>query len=337
MLNIGYLGFGKSATRYHIPFVNIRKNMTIKAVYAPIINNEKASQLALDKSIFMESIESFLAIDDIQLVAICTPPASHYDLAMTCLKAGKNILIEKPFCETLKQAEEILSYAKSLNLIAMPFQNRRFDNEMIQVREIISSGILGDIFEIEIHFDRYRPNDNRQKGSYVNGEFYGLGVHLLDKVISLFGSPKHVTYDIKALRKPENPDDVFEIQLFYDRMKATVKSNQLILGEYPVIRIHGNKGSYVKYGMDTQEFWLKQEIMPGDSLFALDNQKGHLTLYQEKEYSFELDVPKGDYGKIYDSLYDTIINRQPKLVSDEETLSTMKILFEGFHQEIQNH
>ncbi|UMX63150.1 Gfo/Idh/MocA family oxidoreductase [Klebsiella pneumoniae] len=52
-------------------------------------------------------------------------------------------------------------------------------------------------------------------GPQQNGEFYGLGVHTPDQIISLFGRPDHVSYDLRSLRNKANPDDTFEAQLFY--------------------------------------------------------------------------------------------------------------------------
>jgi predicted dehydrogenase len=55
-----------------------------------------------------------------------------------------------------------------------------------------------------------------------------LGVHTLDQIISLFGRPDHVSYDIRSLRNKANPDDTFEAQLFYGNLKAIVKTSHLV-------------------------------------------------------------------------------------------------------------
>ena len=79
--------------------------------------------------------------------------------------------------------------------------------------------------EIESHFDYYRPVAETQPGLPQDGSFYGLGVHTMDQIISLFGRPDHVTYDIRSLRNKANPDDTFEAQLFYGDLKAIVKTS----------------------------------------------------------------------------------------------------------------
>ncbi len=70
-----------------------------------------------------------------------------------------------------------------------PYQNRRFDSCFLTTKKVIESGKLGELVEIESHFDNYRPLAETNPGGPQNGEFYGLGVHTPDQIISLFGRP----------------------------------------------------------------------------------------------------------------------------------------------------
>lgn len=334
MLNIGFIGFGKSATRYHIPYLLKRKDrIEVKKVYSSVFDDQLVENLGLQNTTFCENLEELLEATDIEMVSICTPPTTHYELAMKALIAGKHVLVEKPFCSTVKEAESLLEYASEHNLVVMPYQNRRFDSEMIAAREAIVSGELGDIFEVEFHFDRFRPEDERPQGTVYDGEFYGLGIHLLDKAISLFGLPEKVFYDIRTLRKTENPDDTFEMQLFYKDKKIILKVNQLIATEYPCLRINGKSGSFIKYGMDVQETYLKKGILPDQQGFAVDQEKIVLKTYDgEALTEQELATPIGDYGMVYDSMYNSIKHGKEKLVSDAETIANIEILSAGIKQ-----
>ncbi|WP_337121507.1 Gfo/Idh/MocA family oxidoreductase, partial [Staphylococcus aureus] len=95
-----------------------------------------------------------------------------------------------------------------------------------------------------------------------------------DQIISLFGRPDHVAYDIRSLRNKTNPDDTFEAQLFYGDLKAIVKTSHLVKIDYPKFIVHGKKGSFIKYGIDQQETSLKANIMPGEPGFAADDSVG---------------------------------------------------------------
>lgn len=335
MLNIGFVGFGKSATRYHIPYLLTRKDkINIKKIYSPLVDSNLIESLGLQETIFCETLEELLESTDIEMISICTPPTTHYELAMKALVAGKHVLVEKPFCSTVTEAKKLLEYANAHNLTVMPYQNRRFDSEMIAAREVIASGELGEIFEAEFHFDRFRPDDERPQGTVYDGEFYGLGIHLLDKAISLFGLPEKVFYDIRTLRKSGNPDDTFEMQLFYKNKKIILKVNQLIAAEYPTLKINGKSGSFIKFGMDVQETYLKAGVLPNQSGFAEDQEKITLKIYDgENLIERTLPAPIGDYGLVYDNLYQVIKNGAEKLVSDAETIANIEILAAGIEQE----
>ncbi|MCM3151304.1 Gfo/Idh/MocA family oxidoreductase [Priestia megaterium] len=218
----------------------------------------------------------------------------------------------------------------------MPYQNRRFDSDYLTLVQVLKSEQIGEVIEVEIHFDRFRPVDERPAGTKVDGEFYGLGIHLLDKVLALFGIPEQVFYDIRTMRKLENSDDAFEMQLIYSTKKVILKVNQLILGDYPSIRVHGRNGSFIKYGMDQQETCLKAGIMPGEPHFGEDQEEAYGTLrYVENDEVITQFVPTvtGNYGSVYDAMYQTIKHGAEKLVSDEEIKMNIHILQNGIAEE----
>lgn len=156
----------------------------------------------------------------------------------------------------------------------------------------------------------------------------------MDQIISLFGRPDHVSYDLRSLRNKANPDDTFEAQLFYGDLKAIVKTSHLVQIDYPKFIVHGHKGSFVKYGIDQQETSLKANIMPGDAGFGADDSVGQLVYINEAGVEVREEVPleTGDYGRVYDALYDTLVNGQPNYVKESEVLTNMEILQRGFEQ-----
>ncbi|MHC5791944.1 NAD(P)-dependent oxidoreductase, partial [Streptococcus pyogenes] len=68
-----------------------------------------------------------------------------------------NTLVEKPFTETAAEAKELFDLAKQKGVFLQAYQNRRFDTDFLTVQKVINSGVLGDILEVEMHFDYFRP------------------------------------------------------------------------------------------------------------------------------------------------------------------------------------
>ncbi|HHG8770746.1 TPA: oxidoreductase [Raoultella planticola] len=333
-LHCAFIGFGKSTTRYHLPYVLHRKHRWhVAHIYRRSAKpEEQAPQYSHIR--FTSDLDEVLNDPQVRLVIVCTHADSHFTYAKRALEAGKNVLVEKPFTSTLAEAKTLFALAKRKGLTVTPYQNRRFDSCFLTTKKVIESGKLGEIVEVESHFDLYRPVAETQPGLPQDGAFYGLGVHTMDQIISLFGRPDRVVYDIRSLRNKANPDDTFEAQLFYGDLKAIVKTSHLVKLEYPKFIVHGHKGSFIKYGIDRQETSLKANIMPGEAGFAADDSVGVLEYVDENGVSVreEIRVEPGDYGRVYDSLYETLVNGQQNYVKESDVLTNMEILERGFEQ-----
>ena len=333
-LHCAFIGFGKSTTRYHLPYVLHRKaDWHVAHIYRRSPKpDEQAPQYAHIH--FTSELDDILNDPQVKLVVVCTHADSHFEYAKKVLEAGNNVLVEKPFTPTLAEAKELFALAKNKGLTISPYQNRRFDSCFLTTKKVIESGKLGQIVEIESHFDNYRPVDAGQPGLPQDGVFYGLGVHTLDQIIALFGRPQQVSYDIRHLRNKANPDDTFEAQLFYGDLKAIVKSSHLVKLAYPKFIVHGHKGSFIKYGIDQQETSLKANIMPGEPGFGADNSVGLLEYVDDDGNTVreEVMIETGDYGRVYDALYDTLVNGRENFVSESDALTNMEILERGFAQ-----
>ncbi|MGJ7743905.1 oxidoreductase [Escherichia coli] len=304
VINCAFIGFGKSTTRYHLPYVLNRKDSWhVAHIFRRHAKPEEQAPI-YSHIHFTSDLDEVLNDPDVKLVVVCTHADSHFEYAKRALEAGKNVLVEKPFTPTLAQAKELFALAKSKGLTVTPYQNRRFDSCFLTAKKAIESGKLGEIVEVESHFDYYRPVAETKPGLPQDGAFYGLGVHTMDQIISLFGRPDHVAYDIRSLRNKANPDDTFEAQLFYGDLKAIVKTS------------------------------LKANIMPGEPGFAADDSVGVLEYVNDEGVTVreEMKPEMGDYGRVYDALYQTITHGAPNYVKESEVLTNLEILERGFEQ-----
>lgn len=333
MLKIGYIGNGKSTNRYHVPFVLQRKNIMVKTIYQRNAKNEKWDRI--EGVNYTTDLNELLNDPEIQLIVICTTHSSHFQYAKMVLEANKHCLVEKPFMETSEQAREIFSLAKEKNLIVQPYQNRRFDSDFLTVQKVIEAGKLGELIEIEMHFDYYRPEVPESITSYdpAASYLYGHGCHTLDQVISYFGKPDKIHYDVRQLLGPGRVNDYFDLDLYYGILKISVKSSYFRIKERPSFVVYGKKGCFVKETKDRQEEHLKAFYMPDNKDFGVDTfaHYGVLTYIDDKGDMHEEKVKSvnGDYGRVYDDLYETIINNKAKTITDEQVLLQMEILETG--------
>ncbi|MDR0899922.1 MAG: oxidoreductase [Lactobacillaceae bacterium] len=342
MLNIAYVGFGKSTNRYHLPYINIRQDkFHVSRIVTPTLNKRPEEQKYWQSAgtIFSTDLQDILDDNSLDLVVVVTPAPQHFEIAKRLLQAGKNVLVDKPMVETPEQIRELAELAKENGLFVMPFQNRRFDSDFLTLRHVLATGYVGRPVQLEVHMDHYRPNPNAADSQNImDGAWYGHGVHLVDQMFSLFGIPNSVSYDLRSTNNPRNKsEDQFDVGLFYDdNFRVTLSSSELVVSKYPKWTLHGTKGSYIKYNIDQQEYDLKAGIMPGTPGFGEDVPQdfGKLTYYNQNNDRIEKFVPtiNGDYGRVYDSVFETLKNSAEKLVSDETMISVIDLLNAGFSE-----
>ncbi len=333
-MTIGYIANGKSTNRYHLYYALERSDkIKVKTIYERNLENTKWERVTGIQ--YTDQLEDLLNDSEIDVVVVCTPPQAHLELAKKVLNAGKHCVVEKPFCQTQQEAKEIFDLAKEKGLIVQCYQNRRFDGDFLTAQKVIESGLLGEIFEMELTFDYYRPSipENEENFSVINSLWYGHGTHSLDQVISYFGKPDKVHYDVRQLLGEGRMNDYFDVDMYYGALKVSVKTSFNRVQPRPSIVVYGRRGMFIKKEKDIQEEQLKNFYMPENANFGEEPRERHgKAMYYDNEGMYhEKRIPteKGDYGKFYDALYETIVFGKEKLVKDEETLLQLKMLEEG--------
>ncbi|WP_019911014.1 Gfo/Idh/MocA family oxidoreductase [Paenibacillus sp. HW567] len=334
MLTIGYIGNGKSTNRYHLPFSMNRDHLKVKAIYAR--NPDKSEWEKAPGVLYTNDIDAIMNDPEIQLIVVCTHIDSHYAYAKMALDHGKHVLVEKPFMLTTDEAVSIFQYAKEKKLIIQCYQNRRYDSDFLTTQKVIESGKLGELLEVEFNYDYYRPETplSVTQFSKFNSYLYGHGVHTVDQAISYFGAPESINYDVRQLLGPGRMNDYFDLDFFYPSLKVSIKSSFFRLKARPSFAVYGKKGVFVKETIDRQEEHLKLFYLPkGHADFGIDlpEHYGIVTyLDDEGKYHEEKVVSeKGDYARVYDDMYQTIVHGKEKVIKDEETVAVMRILEKG--------
>ena len=334
MLHVAYIGNGKSTNRYHIPFALKQGKINVKTIFEHTPKEIREWE-EIPGTTYVSDLAKIWEDPEIQLVIVSTPAQFHYSYAKMALEHGKNVLVEKPFTETSAEARELFALAKERGLLIQCYQNRRYDSDFLTVQKVIESGILGDIIEVEMHFDYFRPEvpESVHTFSRVNSYLYGHGCHTIDQVISYFGMPDNVQYDVRQLLGEGRLNDYFDLDLFYNNMKVSVKSSYYRLVERPSFIVYGKKGSFVKRTKDRQEEHLKSFHMPTNADFGIDlpEHYGVATYVDDAGVYHEEKIVSavGDYSRVYDGLYASIMHGAPKIVKDEETIRQIEILEEG--------
>jgi predicted dehydrogenase len=136
---------------------------------------------------FHTDLGSMLASENIRLAVIASPHHLHAPMTVQCLNAGVNVLVEKPMAITYAQCRQMIDAAQDAGCFLTVFHNRRMDSWFLKAREIIQSGALGELIEIQaaIHNNPAFKNSRtwRSFKASSGGILYDWGAHLMDQIL----------------------------------------------------------------------------------------------------------------------------------------------------------
>jgi scyllo-inositol 2-dehydrogenase (NADP+) len=329
-IRVGVAGYGKAAKFFHIPFLRTLEQYELVSILQRSTDEAKNDFPELT---IARSIDELVQQQDLDLVVITTSNDTHFDFAKKAMLAGKHVVVDKPFTNTLEEATELIRIAKEEGKILSVYQNRRYASDFITMRKLLAEKLLGDIHEFNATYDRYRPEPVqgawREVDKPGSGVLYDLGPHLIDQALTLFGHPSYITADIRKQRPHARVDDFFNIWLDYGFLKVILHSGMLVREQGPRYMIQGTKGSFLKSGEDPQEVRLKAGDLPVGEDWGREPVSSDGILHTEKDGKvIRRTVPTeaGNFGLYYTNLYDTLVNGAPLQEKPEHGYNTIRII-----------
>lgn len=330
-INVGIVGYGFSATTFHIPFFNALPTYNLKK----IVSRQQAP-LALSGVEFTPHLEEVVHDPEIDLVVITTPSHLHFEPAKAAIENNKHVVVEKPFVLQEYQAETLILLAKQQNKLLTVYHNRRWDSDFLTIQQLLASKVLGDIIYFEARYDRFRPEVKsrwKEDNNPGAGGVWDLGSHLLDQAIQLFGPPDGIICDTALQRVNAKAPDYFQIILTYTSgLRVVLGSSSLFLAPGPKFQIHGTKGSFMKEGVDPQEkaLFKTKKFDLNDENWGQESPDiyGKLSVL-ENDQVVTTSVPSlpGQYQQFYEILATSILSGTlVPPVDPQEALYTTRIL-----------
>ena len=250
-MKVAVIGCGTIANSAHIP--SYMNNPDAEIVYFCDIIPERA-QAAVEKYGCGQAITDYhVALNDpeIEAVSVCTPNHMHPVIAMDALRAGKNVLCEKPAARTYAEALEMQKVQHETGKVLNIGVVNRFNTAVNLIKQYIDSGKLGVVFHVYASFRSHRSIPGlggafTTKAIAGGGALIDWGVHFLDLVMYCCGDPKPLTVSGEAFSKlgvnmrnyaftdmwagPPKYDGVYDVD---DSVTALVRT------EGPTITVHG--------------------------------------------------------------------------------------------------
>jgi predicted dehydrogenase len=174
-----------------------------------------------------------LADNGIDAIIIATPVRTHYELALSAIRAGKHILVEKPLAETSEQAEKLIEEARRRNLVLMVDHTFLYTPAVQKIRQLVREGVLGDIY----YYNSLRASLGLFQDD-VN-VIWDLAVHDMAIIQYLFEEAPVAVSATAACHVPGTPENIAHITLFFQssciaqisvNWLSPVKVRQTIIG-----------------------------------------------------------------------------------------------------------
>jgi predicted dehydrogenase len=304
---------------FHAPLISSVEGLELAAVM------ERTSDNAAERYpgiITYRSLDAMLADASLGLFVVATPSQSHFEVASQILRAGKNVIVDKPVCTTSAEIAQLMELSAANNAFFAPFHNRRWDSDFQTIHKLLREGLLGRLVYFESRFDRWRPDhptDRLWKEDPASGGvLLDLGPHLADQALVLFGKPEAVSAEILCEREWARACDSFTLRLRYPGLLVVLGANCLSTPSRPRFQLRGAKGNYWKSGLDPQEAALNKVTRIEDPDWGKEPaaEWGNLIVdVNGNTVKRSIEPILGDYRLYYAGVRDALLDKTPGPVS----------------------
>ena len=280
------------------------------------------------------SYEELLADPKVEVVIIAIPNDQHKDVAIQAMKAGKNVLCEKPVALGSAELAEMIAASKEYGVLFTVDQNRRWDEDYLVVKRIYDEGTLGKVFNVEsrVHGSRGIPGDWRNKKEHGGGMVLDWGVHLLDQISMLTAGKKVASvYATHSNVTNEEVDDGFKTIITFDAgLTCQVEVGTSNFINLPRWYIQGENGSAVVYDWDLSgkitmvSDWENRDAVPVVTAAGLTKTMAPRTEETIQEYP----LPKvtSDVRDLYRNVIAASRGECEQIVKHDELMKVMKLM-----------
>jgi predicted dehydrogenase len=248
-VGVGLLGYG-AIGHEHSRAVRAVDGLRLAAVCDTSSERRALAAAASDGVPTTAVADELLERDDVDAVVVSTPPNTHAPWALRTLRAGKHVVVEKPFALRTTEADEVLTAARETGRLAVVYQNRRFDPDYLALARLVRAGAVGEVFHIETFVGGYGHPCNlwHSDEDVSGGAFYDWGAHLLDQVLDLL--PGEIDYVTAAAHKRRwfdvtNADHSRVTVRFVDGAEAEFVHSDLAAALKPRWYVLGTRGAVV--------------------------------------------------------------------------------------------
>jgi UDP-N-acetyl-2-amino-2-deoxyglucuronate dehydrogenase len=265
-LNFALVGCGRISIRHAQALADLHKTHNVRLTAVCDIIESRAQHAAAEYGATAYTDYAQMLTDpNIDVVSVCVPSGLHAQMGQQAARAGKHVLMEKPIALTLADADALIETCEREGVtLAVVLQNR-FNPPMRDLRALVDSGQLGDLYLGSATVRWYRPQEYYEDGwhgtwSMDGGALMNQSIHHIDALIWLMGDARKVNaYTATLAHRMEAEDVGVAIVQFVSGAVGTIEGSTITYPENleGSVALFGQRGS-VKVGgtaLNRKVFW----------------------------------------------------------------------------------
>ncbi len=346
-LRVAIIGYGRSGRNIHRKLLS---QLTDLFEIVAFVDKDPQRRDLIREENNCEVLSDYIELygrADIDFVVNSSFSCNHSPISLELLKHGFNVLSEKPAAGSAEDFKKIMKTAEETGKSYYIFQQYRFAPSYRKVKEVIKSGVLGRIVQVNLNYSGFsRRWDWQTVQDFTGGSLFNTGPHPVDQALDLMGFPDEVkvvcfmdrahTYGdaedyVKLLLKSPNVP-VLEVEI--SSCNAYSEYTYLVQGTRGTLKGTTNKLDW-KYYIDSDEEARKLIIEPlrnekGEPIYCSEKLKFHKGNWMAKGEEADDFNAKG--LMFYRKFYDSMVNKKPFPITQDQVLKQIEVIEESHRQ-----
>ncbi|QNK55789.1 Gfo/Idh/MocA family protein [Paenibacillus sp. PAMC21692] len=350
-LKVGIIGQGRSGRNIHGNLlVQISEYYTIAAVADSIPERQELARQEYDCNAYA-SWEEMVQNEELDLVVNASPSHQHFSISLELLNRGFNVLCEKPLAKTAEEVDKLIEASERSGKLIAIFQQSRYQHAFTKIREVIESGVLGRIVQVNFTLNGFaRRWDWQTLQSNNGGNLLNTGPHPVDQALQLFGTDimPQVTCIMDRANTFGDAEDYVKL-IMRGQGRPTIDleiSSCCTYGREP-FNIQGTNGGLRGTAQQLEWKYFKSEEAPEQQLIKepLFDKNGlpaycnETLIWHEDSWSLTLDEGKTPFEdmteKVYMMLYRSITEGTELEITPQQVRQQMMVMEECRRQNPQ--
>jgi scyllo-inositol 2-dehydrogenase (NADP+) len=351
VLKIGIIGQGRSGRDIHGNLLaKLPAQYKIEAIADPLPERrERAIQEYGCRT--YASWEEMAGQEELDLIVNASPSHQHFPVTLELLNRGFNVLCEKPLAKNVEEVDQLIAASKRSGKVLAVFQQSRYHPAYVQIRNVIESGVLGRIVQVDINYNGFaRRWDWQTLQSNNGGNLMNTGPHPVDQALQLFGDnvqPQVTCIMDRANTFGDAEDYVKLILRGLGRPTVDIEISSCCAYPTDTYNIQGTNGGLRGSANKLEWKYFKPEEAPAQQLIRepLVNSNG-LPAYCSETLnwhtgSWDMELPEGRSlfehmtERFYLMLYDTLTTGAPLEITPEQVRTQIWLMQECRRQNPQ--